>query len=173
MIALKVECRESLVFSWLSKFVSMILGCEICILGPSARREMSIHNGWCFCCFGVRVIIDFIHIPSEQALPTSVPEKSNLNLPSSLQFKSSRLELPFLRKIEATTPSPAATDLRCMPGPDHTCTRERCVVIEMRTSQYALFPLETAGSQWPMANKDGISGRVISAVRVCGEGRSP
>lgn len=26
----------------------------------------------------------------------------------------------------------------------------------MRTSQYALFSLEMAGSQWPMANKNGI-----------------
>lgn len=58
-----------------------------------------------------------------------------------------------------------------MPGPDHTRTRERCVV--MRTSQYALFSLKTAGSQWPMANKNGIFDRVLSAVRVCGEGRSP
>jgi hypothetical protein len=104
MIALKVECRECSVFSWFSKFISIRLGCEICMLGSSARRELSIYNGWCFCCFGVRVIIDFIHIPSEQALPTSIPEKSNLT--SSLQFKSSRLELPFLRKIEVTTPHP-------------------------------------------------------------------
>jgi hypothetical protein len=43
----------------------------------------------------------------------------------------------------------------------------------MRTSQYALFSLEMAGSQWPMANKHGIFSQLLSAVRVCGEGRSP